>query len=372
MPKGAGLLSLPDGTAKIENFISQEMEANPMGAVRAKGCPAFILFRADFGPGQTLDSPFGEDDFQVPATESNVLAQIVQELHLDPKKPQEALKKTRDFFAANFSYTTYLTTPHEKTPTQTPLGDFLVRKRAGHCEYFATATVLLLRQAGIPARYAVGYAVHESSGLNKFVVRERHGHAWCRVYRTDKQVWEDLDTTPDSWSAIEDHNASLGQPIADFFSRLWYEFSKWRYGAANFRIYVLIGLAIAVVLLGLQIIFQRRRKKNAAPAALGPGREWPGGDSEFYRIERYLAEAGWERLSTETPRQWRGRLLQLAKDAPAGGFAPASIETLDPILLLHYRLRFDPQGLPPEDRQTLRDQSLVWLEQARHYKTTSS
>jgi transglutaminase-like putative cysteine protease len=47
---------------------------------------------------------------------------------------------------------------------ETPLARFLLRTRSGHCEYFATATVLLLRQLGIPARYAVGYAVHEASG----------------------------------------------------------------------------------------------------------------------------------------------------------------------------------------------------------------
>ena len=35
---------------------------------------------------------------------------------------------------------------------------FLCEHRTGHCEYFATATTLLLRAAKIPARYAVGYA----------------------------------------------------------------------------------------------------------------------------------------------------------------------------------------------------------------------
>ena len=58
---------------------------------------------------------------------------------------------------------------------------FLLRTRSGHCEYFATATVLLLRQLGIPARYAVGYAVHEATG-RKYVVRQRDAHAWCLVW----------------------------------------------------------------------------------------------------------------------------------------------------------------------------------------------
>jgi len=36
------------------------------------------------------------------------------------------------------------------------------RKARANCEYFATAATLLLRQLGVPARYAVGYAVHRS------------------------------------------------------------------------------------------------------------------------------------------------------------------------------------------------------------------
>src|SRR5262249_14522877 len=38
-----------------------------------------------------------------------------------------------------------------------PVEDFLFERRAGHCEYFATAMVILLRASGIPARYVNGY-----------------------------------------------------------------------------------------------------------------------------------------------------------------------------------------------------------------------
>ena len=75
------------------------------------------------------------------------------------------------------------------------LSHFLLQSRAGHCEYFATATVLLLRAAGIPARYCRGYAVQEFSKLeNRFIVRDRHAHAWTLAYVDG--IWTNFDTTP--------------------------------------------------------------------------------------------------------------------------------------------------------------------------------
>lgn len=64
----------------------------------------------------------------------------------------------------------------------TPLSTFLLKNRSGHCEYFATATTLLLREVGIPARYAIGFSVSEFSPLeNQFIVRGRDSHAWTLV-----------------------------------------------------------------------------------------------------------------------------------------------------------------------------------------------
>src|SRR5439155_1389676 len=76
------------------------------------------------------------------------------------------------------------------------------RGHSGHCEYFATATVLLLRAAGVPARYATGYSVQEWSRLERrYVVRARHAHSWALVWADG--AWRDLDTTPPLWADEE-------------------------------------------------------------------------------------------------------------------------------------------------------------------------
>ena len=131
----------------------------------------------------------------------------------------------------------------------------------GHCEYFATATVLLLRELKIPARYAVGYAVHEKSG-HGYVVRERDAHAWCLVWNAQTRTWEDFDTTPASWVASEGKRASVWQWLSDFRSWIGFQIAKFRWGQTNLREYILWALVPMLVLLLYQIVFRRGRRRG--------------------------------------------------------------------------------------------------------------
>ncbi|MHA3774926.1 transglutaminase-like domain-containing protein [Verrucomicrobiota bacterium sgz303538] len=68
--------------------------------------------------------------------------------------------------------------------------------RRGHCQYFATAAVLLLRRAGHPARCVNGFASDEidSRGVT---FRELHLHAWIEVINSQGE-WQRFDPSPDS------------------------------------------------------------------------------------------------------------------------------------------------------------------------------
>ena len=77
---------------------------------------------------------------------------------------------------------------------------------------------------------------------------------------------------------------------------------------------------------------------------------WPGLDSEFYEVERRLAERAASRLPSEPLSAW---LLRASSD-------PALAEVQAPLLellRLHYRYRFDPQGLKEDERQALRHEA---------------
>jgi hypothetical protein len=353
---GKGLLPLPEDTGRLEKLAAFDLQKSSLGAVMASG-PGLVVFDALHGPGPTLDGPANTtSDLSVPSRETNALAKVVSELRLNEQNTDQALRALTLFFQKEFSYSTWQDSPLMLMTNETPLARFLLDTRKGHCEYFATAAALLLRFAGIPTRYAVGYAVHEGSGQN-YVVRQRDAHAWCLVWDKLAQTWRDFDPTPASWVAAEAQRASLLQPLGDLWSRISFEFSKFRWGQSHLREYLLWAIAPVLAVLLYQIFFRRRRRGAfQRHSGLAEKLTWPGLDSEFFELERKLIERGFLRQPSEPLSEW----LQRAAVDP--GLTDVSTP-LRALLLLHYRYRFDPRGLSRSERDALRLQAMAALAQ---------
>lgn len=81
-----------------------------------------------------------------------------------------------------------------------PLGangidDFLFVTRAGFCEHYSAAFVVLMRAAGIPARAVTGYQGGELNRADGFlVVRQSDAHAWAEVW-LEGRGWVRVDPT---------------------------------------------------------------------------------------------------------------------------------------------------------------------------------
>jgi hypothetical protein len=268
----------------------------------------------------------------------------VDELHLRGQSQEDALKTIGEFFTTKFTYRLWQDADNDQDNTLTPVSRFLLKTRAGHCEYFATATVLLLRDLGIPARYAVGYSVHEAA-FDGYVVRQRDSHAWCLAWNEDKKIWEDFDTTPGTGVEAGRGGASLW--LSDTWWWFRFQLSKLRWGQTHLRDYILIGLVPVLALLLIQIIRQRRRRGADKGAGARKKVIWPGLDSEFYQIETELAGRGVVRGLNEPLADWLERAAR----------EPSLIALKNPLralLRLHYRYRFDPEGLSDVDREQLR------------------
>ena len=78
-------------------------------------------------------------------------------------------------------------------------------------------------------------------------------------------------------------------------------------------------------------------------------------DSEFYVLEKKLADRGLPRQAGEPLADWLERAL--AEPALTGLRSP-----LKELLRLHYRHRFDPHGLPAAERERLRDEAKACLD----------
>ncbi len=98
-----------------------------------------------------------------------------------------------DWLRSTHDYTTNL----QRNPAiADPLEDFLFEQKAGHCEYFASATAVLLRAAGVPSRYVNGFLGGEWNEIGHYVaVRENRAHSWAEAYMGELG-WMRVDATP--------------------------------------------------------------------------------------------------------------------------------------------------------------------------------
>ncbi|MCI2263748.1 DUF3488 and transglutaminase-like domain-containing protein [Xanthomonas indica] len=90
----------------------------------------------------------------------------------------------------DFAYT--LQTP---LPGRNGVDEFLFQQKAGFCEHFSSAFVVLMRGAGIPARVVTGYAGGTRNPFGGYwVVRRMDAHAWAEVW-LPQRGWVRVDPT---------------------------------------------------------------------------------------------------------------------------------------------------------------------------------
>ena len=88
---------------------------------------------------------------------------------------------------------------------------FLAESDTGYCVHFATAATVLLRAAGIPARYVTGYMVNCEAGKPVTVESDR-AHAWVEYFDDELGAWIVVEPTPPDLSEDEPEDESVTAP----------------------------------------------------------------------------------------------------------------------------------------------------------------
>jgi transglutaminase-like putative cysteine protease len=151
--------------------------------------------------------------------------------------------------------------------------DFLFESRVGWCEQIASSLVVMLREVGVPARLATGFAPGEEDlATGRFVVRERDAHAWAEVWFPGAG-WVPFDPTAEVPFAGDD-DAGFELPI----------------GFVGVAVVLLFIAAVAVVSapLARRLHAWRARRAMARAAARLAKERWD------VRVERELEELGEE------------------------------------------------------------------------------
>ncbi|HBQ64835.1 MAG TPA: hypothetical protein DD727_07945 [Clostridiales bacterium] len=150
-------------------------------------------------PKDGISDPVRKKYLQLP----DKLSENIRILSLDLTESHalqiDKVTAVEEFFKNSFTYTL---TPPEPPEGTDALEYFLFEGKSGYCTYYATAMVILLRCAGIPARYAEGYAMPAlPSSENTYLVTNQDAHAWPEVY-FQSVGWIPFEPTPPMYERL--------------------------------------------------------------------------------------------------------------------------------------------------------------------------
>ncbi|MBF0456443.1 MAG: DUF3488 domain-containing transglutaminase family protein [Nitrospirae bacterium] len=106
--------------------------------------------------------------------------------------------------------------------SQSPLSEFIFVKRAGNCEYFASAMAVMLRAAGIAANVIGGYRGGQYNAIGGYyMVTQKNAHVWVEAY-IDGEGWTRYDPTPAADSSLEKTRGAFLRTLQTAFDALNY------------------------------------------------------------------------------------------------------------------------------------------------------
>ena len=156
---------------------------------------ALSRWRLHSAPPQRFDtdlSPYlRRAALQLPPGFNPRTAQLARQWRQEAGSDDEAIvRRALQWITRDFSYT--LDTP---VAGRDPVDDFLFNYKAGFCQHFSSAFVVLMRNAGIPARVVTGFAGGTRNRIGDYwVVRRMDAHAWAEVW-LPQRGWVRVDPT---------------------------------------------------------------------------------------------------------------------------------------------------------------------------------
>lgn len=140
---------------------------------------------------------------QLPKNYSKAVVSLTQEVIRGAKTDEERVKKIRKYLLNNYQYALAVEMPPEK---QDFVEYFLTEADAGYCVYFASATAVMARIAGLPSRYVEGFVTPDALEAEKGTpVSGERAHAWAEIYYNNQ--WQIVETTP-TFTRLNDEEVS--------------------------------------------------------------------------------------------------------------------------------------------------------------------
>jgi transglutaminase-like putative cysteine protease len=269
-----------------------------------------------------------------------------------------------------FSYTLNPGVYGEFTPHG--IDEFWFDRRLGFCEHYASAFVVALRNAGVPARVVTGYQGHDPEPQDGWtVVRNANAHAWAE-YWLPGQGWLRADPTgavaPERVErglaliaptgvlrgAIDAVNPTLWAGLRRMAEGLDLRWQAWvldykrdqqfkllddlGFDAPDWTALGQVAAGTIALLATLTLAWQRwqARRRDAWPQRLA-------------RVHASLRERGWSARPNEAPLRW-AQAVREAGGPPAAAQALVELEAW----------RYGPEATPAEGWRERRREAARW------------
>jgi transglutaminase-like putative cysteine protease len=129
---------------------------------------------------------------QLPAELPERVGRLAARITRDAPTPYDKVKAIERWLADNYRYRIESPVPPEGRDA---VDHFLFDTDVGFCEQFASATAIMLRSLGIPARVVVGFTPGKRSAFTGYYnVRASDAHMWVEVF-FDELGWYEFDPT---------------------------------------------------------------------------------------------------------------------------------------------------------------------------------
>lgn len=352
-------LILPMETLAVDLDLAQ-VDIDRGGALFLKGMPGALLdYKVELGAVERslADPPAAVDAALDPSGVTPEIAALAAEW-AGSGSPEERAGRIERHLLLEYGYTLeFIGRGGEQ-----PIEYFLLEAKRGHCEYFASAMVLLLRAQGIPARLVTGFLGAEFAPWeSSWVVRQSSAHAWVEGYLPGTG-WRIFDPTPPAGRPANEAESLLGS-IRDAWE---YVVFRWDRYVISFDFYDQVGIFFRLRTLWDRLasdLFRATRGPSPASASAGapenPSATKDGGgepsplsrDLRIWTVGAAALAAGLGIFLLVRRREpWSATRAYLALRATLAGPPMGLPEWLGPLALVDFVRRRLPVAAPAASR----------------------
>lgn len=292
---------------RVRRMILDQYDLIGLGTVDSSGYVVYTQSNQ-----RTQLRPEVRDALLEPLTEDRAfLNALSSEICSGSTTTRQKIRAVESHFQDNFAYS-LVANLRDDLNGRSVLRAFLEDQRAAHCEFFATASVFLLRSQGIPCRMSTGYLAYElNDEEDYFVAANRNAHAWAEAWDEESEQWRIVESTPGISDYVRqyegltnDEAESIDETSVDSSqTNHWLRFQLW---ISSWFAWISTGrwTWLVPVVMTFASIAWISRGKASANQTYGVHRF----SAHLKRADQYAAKCGFHRRANETCHQFAKRL----------------------------------------------------------------